>query len=159
MHFHAEPMKPARSLDLCNCFGVRQAARRITRLYEKHFAPVHLTSAQFSILVALRQQPHPTMNALAVEMGMDRTTLLRAIRPLQRKQLVLSKRRSQDTRQLLFSLSAGGRRKLDAATPLWEAAQAEFEAQVGATRAARLRHDLLQAAPEPAQENTKRVPV
>jgi DNA-binding MarR family transcriptional regulator len=142
-------MKAARSLGLCNCFTVRQAARRITRLYEKHLAAVQLTSAQFSILVLLGEQPQMTMNVLAAQMGMDRTTLLRAIKPLQREQLLLSQRSSEDPRQLLFSLSAAGKRKLEAGTPLWEAAQAEFEAQVGAARAARLRRDLLQAVPHP----------
>lgn len=57
----------------------------------------------------------------------------------------LSQRSSEDPRQLLFSLSVAGKRKLEAGTPLWEAAQAEFEAHVGAARAARLRRDLLQA--------------
>jgi DNA-binding MarR family transcriptional regulator len=135
------------SLDLCNCFTVRQAARRITRLYEKHLAPAQLTSAQFSILAALGEQPQMTMNTLAAAMGMDRTTLLRAIKPLQRDQLLLSQRGSADPRQLLLSLSAAGRRKLEAAMRFWEAAQAEFEAQVGPARAARMRRDLLQAVP------------
>jgi DNA-binding MarR family transcriptional regulator len=135
------------SLDLCNCFTVRQAARRITRLYEKHLAPAQLTSAQFSILAALGEQPQMTMSSLAAVMGMDRTTLLRAIKPLQRDQLLLSQRGSEDPRQLLLSLSAAGRRKLEAAMRLWEGAQAEFEAQVGPARAARMRRDLLQAVP------------
>jgi DNA-binding MarR family transcriptional regulator len=144
MHIYSRNM---RSLDLCNCFTVRQAARRITRLYEKHLAPVHLTSAQFSILAALGEEPQMTMNTLADAMGMDRTTLLRAIKPLQRDQLLLSQRGSEDPRQLLLSLSAAGKRKLEAGIRLWEAAQAEFETQVGAARAARMRRDLLQAVP------------
>src|SRR5215475_5555337 len=105
-------MKQVHALELCNCFTVRQAARRITRLYEKHLAAVQLTSAQFSILVLLAEQPQITMSALAAGMGMDRTTLLRAIKPLQREQLLLSQRSPEDPRQLLFSLSAAGRRKL-----------------------------------------------
>ena len=110
-------------------------------------APAQLTSAQFSILAALGEQPQMTMSSLAAVMGMDRTTLLRAIKPLQRDQLLLSQRGSADPRQLLLSLSAAGRRKLEAAMRLWEGAQAEFEAQVGAARAARMRRDLLQALP------------
>ena len=42
-----------------------------------------------------------------------------------------------------FSLTAAGRTKLKAAMTRWMSAQQEFEAQVGPTRAARIRTDLL----------------
>jgi len=38
-------------LNLCNCFATRQAARHVTRLYERHLAGADVTSAQYSILV------------------------------------------------------------------------------------------------------------
>jgi len=139
-------MKVPDSLEDCYCFAARQAARRITRLYEKHLAPVRLTSAQFSIMGLLWHRPELTMTELAKAMAMDRTTLLRAVQPLKRDRLVVSKTSESDPRQLLFSLSEPGRRKIEAATRLWHNAQAEFEAQMGATRAARIRRDLLEPA-------------
>jgi len=133
-------------LDACNCFATRQAARHITRLYERHLSGAQLTSAQFSILVLLDEKPDVTMNELARALVMDRTTLLRATRPLQREGLVRKERSANDTRQLVFSLSPAGQRNLRHAMRLWQDAQTEFEAQVGSDHAARLRRELLTLA-------------
>ena|SRR5579859_7202512 len=138
-------MKLPTSPDECYCFAARQAARRITRLYEKHLAPVELTSAQFSILMLLKHHPGLGMNALAAEMAMDRTTLLRALQPLKRDRLVMSHPSETDSRQVLFSLTEPGQRKVEAAIRLWQKAQAEFEAEVGSARATRMRRDLLES--------------
>ncbi len=87
------------------------------------------------------------MMELAQVLGMDRTTLLRALKPLQREHLLETRRNAEDARQLGLSLSATGRRKLKEGTRLWQDAQREFEAQVGSERAARLRRELV-ALPE-----------
>jgi DNA-binding MarR family transcriptional regulator len=124
---------------------MRQAARHVTRLYEKHLAEADLTSAQFSILVVVDQKRHASMSELADALVMDRTTLLRAVKPLQRDGLVAAKRGEGvgDPRQVSFSLTSAGRNRLKAAMVCWMSAQQEFEAQVGPARAARLRSELL----------------
>jgi DNA-binding MarR family transcriptional regulator len=140
-------MRESSRLDLCNCFATRQAARHITRLYEKHLAEADVTSAQFSILVVLDEKRRASMSEMADVLVMDRTTLLRAVKPLQRDGFVTAKRGDGDgegdPRQMSFSLSAAGRNKLKDAMRRWMSAQQEFEAQVGPTRAARMRSDLL----------------
>ena len=83
------------------------------------------------------------MNGLAKLLLMDRTTLLRALKPLQRWALLNARPSIDDARQLMWSLSPAGERKLKHAMSLWQDAQREFEAQVGSTRAARMRRDLL----------------
>ncbi len=130
----------------CNCFAVRQAARHVTKLYERHLADAQLTSAQFSILGALAEGQPMTMADLASILVMDRTTLLRAMKPLQREDLLKSTSSPADPRQLVFSLSPAGLRKLKEALPLWNKAQQEFEAEVGEREAARLRRSLLSLA-------------
>lgn len=139
-------MKAAKALSLCNCFAVRQAARQVTRQYERYFAQADLTSAQFSILVALSEEGPMTMLDLAKVLVMDRTTLLRAMKPLQRADLLRSAASDADPRQLVFALSPAGERKLKQALPLWAKAQQEFEAGMGAREAARLRSALLALA-------------
>lgn len=139
-------MKASKALSLCNCFAVRQAARQVTRQYERYFAQADLTSAQFSILVALSEQGPMTMLDLATVLVMDRTTLLRAMKPLQREQLLRSAASDADPRQLVFALSPAGERKLKQAMPLWAKAQEEFEAGMGTREAARLRSALLALA-------------
>jgi DNA-binding MarR family transcriptional regulator len=133
-------------LEACNCFAARQAARHLTKLYERHLAGAELTSAQFSILVAVDEAGEMTMTELAAALVMDRTTLLRAIKPLQRDELMVSRPSTDDVRRLVFSLSATGVRRLKKAMPLWLAAQQEFETAVGAAEAARLRRDLIALA-------------
>ena len=130
------------SAELCNCFAVRQAARRITRLYERHLSETGLTSAQFSILVTVGEREGITMAELAEAMGMDRTTLLRALKPLTRPGWVRASK-GDAPRQLHLSLTAPGRRQQALAAQRWQAAQHEFENEVGRERAARLRRDLL----------------
>ena len=77
---------------------------------------------------------------------MDRTTLLRALKPLQEEALVVSQRSTEDPRRLSFSLSAGGVRRLKKGFALWSNAQQEFEAVVGSGEAARMRRELLALA-------------
>src|SRR5215469_5358744 len=113
------------ALSLCNCFAVRQAARQVTRLYERHLGKVQLTSAQFSILAVLGEAGRMTMAGLAKVLVMDRTTLLRAMKPLQREELLKSAASDTDPRQLVFTLSSAGERKLKQAIPLWLEAQEE----------------------------------
>jgi len=133
-------------LELCNCFAARQASRHLTRLYERHLKGAELTSAQFSILVALEEAGEMTMHELAKALVMDRTTLLRAIKPLQREELVVSKPSEDDARRLVFSLSAAGVRRLKKALALWFNAQQELEAAIGSDDAARLRRELFALA-------------
>jgi DNA-binding MarR family transcriptional regulator len=130
------------STELCNCFAVRQAARRITRLYERHLAEVELTSAQFSILVAIQETDGITMSELAGTLGMERTTLVRALKPLERRHWIRTSK-GPTPRQLHLSLTPSGVRQKVLAEQHWQAAQSEFERVVGPDRAERMRLELL----------------
>jgi DNA-binding MarR family transcriptional regulator len=136
-------MKPATRQQLCNCFAIRQAARHVTRLYERHLSAAGLTSAQFSLLAVLDETGGMSMLELASALVMDRTTLLRAMKPLQREELLKSAPGPNDPRQLVFTLTSAGGRRFKQALPLWMKAQEEFEAEVGAQDAARIREELL----------------
>jgi hypothetical protein len=74
----------------CNCFAIRQAARFVSQLYERHVSQAGVTAAQFTLLAAISKNPGVTMAELADAMVMDRTTLLRALKPMQRDALVSS---------------------------------------------------------------------
>jgi len=139
-------MKTLTRLSGCNCFAARQAARHLTRLYERHLSEAGLTSAQFSILATVDEAQEMTMAELVDALVMDRTTLLRALKPLQREELVNTRPSTEDARQLVYALTAAGLRKLKQAFPLWAKAQSELEADVGAAAAARMRRELLALA-------------
>jgi DNA-binding MarR family transcriptional regulator len=55
-----------------DCFAVRQAARHISKLYERHLCKVGITPTQFSILSMLNRHPKSTMIQLADALVTDR---------------------------------------------------------------------------------------
>jgi len=132
------------SYDECNCFALRQAARHVTQIYERHLGQVGLTAAQFTILAKLARKPKLTMLDLADSMVMDRTTLVRAMKPLQRDGLVITESAEHDGRTYEFSLSELGETTFDQAAIAWRAAQDEFESKFGRARAKALRAELFE---------------
>jgi DNA-binding MarR family transcriptional regulator len=125
--------------EVCNCFAVRSAARHVTQLYDQMLAPSGLRATQYAILYRLKQFGPLTINALAEQMVMDRTTLGRNILPLARDALIRIEPAPSDRRAKEIRLTAAGEKRLEAARKGWSAAQARFEAAFGAKRAADLR--------------------
>lgn len=126
----------------CNCLAIRQAARQVTQLYDRHLAAAGLRSTQYSILSKLGRLGPLSVNALAASMAMDRTTLGRAIRPLQRDKLLTVAADESDARTRVIRLTAAGEERLKSASARWRAAQREFEAAYGSDNAAKLRASL-----------------
>lgn len=126
----------------CNCLALRQAARAATQLYDRHLAPAGVRTTQFSVLVNLGRLGPMTINGLAAEMVVDRTTLGRNILPLERDGLIAIRQGATDKRRKELELTAAGTERLRRAAKLWANAQKEFEAQFGVERAAGLRMEL-----------------
>ncbi|MGS0891858.1 MarR family winged helix-turn-helix transcriptional regulator [Burkholderia stagnalis] len=126
----------------CHCLALRQATRFVTQLYERHLAPVGVTPAQFSIMAILTHRPGMLMSELADYLVMDRTTLLRALKPLQRDGFVAAAASEHDARAHALSLTKTGERTYAQAKAAWRAAQEEFETQFGRDRAKALRGEL-----------------
>lgn len=125
-----------------DCFAVRQAARHISQLYERHLSEAGITPTQFSILSALGRGSSLTMVELAQAMVMDRTTLVRVLGRLLRSGFVANEPDEQGKRRLRLVLTSSGHAKLEEATVRWRAAQDEFERKFGPQQAAYLRREL-----------------
>jgi DNA-binding MarR family transcriptional regulator len=123
----------------CNCLAVRQAARHITQFYDELLAPSGLRTTQFSILARLRQLGPMTINALAQQLVMDRTTLGRNILPLARDGLIAVEPGKRDKRSKTLRLTEAGAGRFRSATKAWVQAQRQFETAFGAERAAEMR--------------------
>jgi DNA-binding MarR family transcriptional regulator len=123
----------------CNCFVVRSAARHVTQLYDQFLAPVGLHVTQFSILAKLKRLGPMTINALAKEMVMDRTTLGRNVLPLERDGLIKIEASATDGRAKELHLTRAGEKRLLAGREAWAQAQARFDDRFGAKRAAEFR--------------------
>jgi DNA-binding MarR family transcriptional regulator len=123
----------------CNCLAVRQAARHITQFYDQLLAPSGLRTTQFSILAKLRRLGPMTINALAAEMGMDRTTLGRNILPLERDGLIAVEQGSRDRRSKELRVTEAGEARFRGGMKGWAQAQRQFEKAFGAKRTADMR--------------------
>jgi DNA-binding MarR family transcriptional regulator len=132
---------PALEPVTCNCLAIRQAARQVTQLYDRHLAAEGLRATQYSILAKLSRLGPLSINELAGMMVMDRTTLGRAVRPLERDGLVAIGP-GRDGRTRALGLTPAGTRRLKAATARWREAQRQFETAYGMTEAAALRSAL-----------------
>ena len=128
---------------LCHCQALRQAARRVSALYDAAMAPLGLRVSQFGILSRLRSGGPRGIQALAAELAMDRTTLGRNIRPLERDGLLAAIPDPDDKRARLLSLTPAGGALVARAMPAWWEAQAAYEALYGAEPAATLRAALV----------------
>lgn len=131
------------SSDTDDCFAVRQAARHISKLYERHLSRAGITPTQFSILNALCNTPHTTMIRLADALVMDRTTLVRVLKPLLRDGFVSTlPDHDRSDRRMRVALTETGLEKLHQAMVHWRAAQTAFEQTFGPAQAAHLRSEL-----------------
>jgi DNA-binding MarR family transcriptional regulator len=106
----------------CRCLAARRYARAVTRLFEARLRPHGLRATQFSVLAALTLKGPTALGELAALLGLDRTTLTRVAAVLERRSWIAAGR-TRDARNHLLRITAGGRRKLDAAFPAWEDGQ------------------------------------
>ena len=126
----------------CNCLAMRQAARHVTQFYDQCLAPTGLRTTQFSILAKLQRLGPLSINALAGELVMDRTTLGRTMLPLERDGLIDIRNAASDRRSKELHLTQAGADRLRAALKQWHQAQQRFEAAFGSKRASTLRKEL-----------------
>jgi DNA-binding MarR family transcriptional regulator len=133
------PLETRSAARECNCLAVRQAARHVTQFYDRFLALAGLRTTQFSILARLRRRGPMTINALAADMVMDRTTLGRNILPLERDGLVRIEPAASDRRSKEIHVTRRGEKRLETAASAWAEAQARFETAFGRARASDLR--------------------
>ena len=119
----------------CACSPLRRLTRRITAIYDHHLAGDDITISQFSLLSWIgRKGPIPNLR-LATEMGMERSTLSRTLKPLMQAGWVetteLAATESFDKRSFALILTPAGKAKRAAAYPHWQQAQDEINALLG----------------------------
>lgn len=117
----------------CACFNLRRAARLVTQKYDQALKETGLTANQLSILIAAYDEGGRTISKLAKILGMERTTLTRNVSILERLGLlrVVSGR---DKRERRVVITPTGQEKLQQAAPLWQKAQDDMLALVGADK-------------------------
>lgn len=114
--------------DSCLCLHVQRAARALARRFDEALRPLGLTNGQFSLMMALNRPDPPGMGAVASLLAMDRTTLTAALKPLERRGLVVVMVDAADRRGRRLALTPAGRRGLARAVPIWQRTHATIEA-------------------------------
>ena len=124
----------------CSAAALRMAARRLSQFYDAYLAPEDLKVSQYSVLsvAARRRELPPTVNELADELCMDRSTLGHNLRPLERDGFVVLEADKGDRRVRRVVLTDLGRAKREACRKLWALAQGHFEEAFGKGRAEEL---------------------
>ncbi len=135
----AEYLEPAQE---CVCFNIRKSARVITQLYEDALRPTGLRATQFSLLVATRVIGTATINGLAKSLVMDRTTLTRNMKPLEKQGFIRIMPGKEDRREREVTLTLAGQNILSEALPLWKTVQQSVAKTLGQGRVTRLMKDL-----------------
>ncbi len=114
----------------CLCTSLRQAALAATRFYDGALQSTGLKITMFRLLRRIGESGAPTMTGLAEIVQLDRSTLGRNLRVLERLGLVrLSE--GEDERTRTIELTTAGLKKLQAALPLWASAQRRMKKRLG----------------------------
>jgi len=115
----------------CFCLASRQAARKITRLYDSYMQKSGIRATQFTILSQLMLRGEMPIGKLADILGMERTTLTRNLTPLERKKWI-SIKAGDDPRSRMIGITAPGRGIVRRGFAHWSEAQAHVGKMLGA---------------------------
>ncbi len=124
----------------CACFKLRSAARAVTRAYDKALQPLGIKATQFTLLNAIGITAPVSISVLAEKLSMDRTTLTRNLRPLEKHTWITSV--AGQGRTVELALTEAGRALLEAAKPRWVEAQAKLVGTLPAKTWAALKNTL-----------------
>lgn len=103
----------------CICLRVQRASRAVGRRFDNAFRGLGLTNWQFTLLISLESIEWPSVNELATELAMDRTTMTRNLRVLERRGLLAIGTDASDGRVRRVSLTPQGRALLARAVERW----------------------------------------
>jgi DNA-binding MarR family transcriptional regulator len=126
-------MKPKTRKELlaeCACFDLRKATRAVSRMYDEFLRDRGLNITQFTLLRLIRTEKELSISTLGRYMAMDRTSITRALVPLERDGLIDS-RPGADKRIRIVSVTSRGRKLVENAEPEWHKAQEALMEIVG----------------------------
>ena len=114
----------------CFCLASRQAARKITRLYDRTMQQSGIRVTQFTILSQLMLRGEMPIGKLAGILGMERTTLTRNLTLLEGRKWI-SIKPGDDPRSRIVAITGQGRGVVRRVFPYWSKAQAHVGKMLG----------------------------
>jgi DNA-binding MarR family transcriptional regulator len=133
------------AMENCVCFNLRWVTRVVTQFYDAEMRRHGIRPTQGSILASLQAKDSWTMAELSDWLGMERTTLVRNLRPLQRDGFVEVGGGGRGN-LVELAITAKGRKQVDKLTPAWRSAQSAVVKTLGEKRWSAVLSDLETAA-------------
>src|SRR6266436_2450941 len=116
---------------VCTCTTVRHAAQTLTEVYDRVLAPSGLKITQYMLLQSiLSGGREKSITGLAQQVGMDRSTIGRNLRVLERDGFVALDV-GNDRREHMVRVTEKGRQAVACALPLWQKAQSMIAQALG----------------------------
>ena len=140
----------AKELDMsavenCVCFNLRWVTRKVTQFYDAEMRRHGIRPTQGTVLASLNARESWNMAELTDWLGMERTTLVRNLRPLQRDGLVQAVGGGRGNRVEL-AITTKGRKQIAKLAPAWRSAQTAAVKTLGKKRWSAILSDLETAA-------------
>jgi DNA-binding MarR family transcriptional regulator len=123
--------------DTCHCILLRKASRKLSSYYDEALAPLGINIGQFSLLRNIKRLQPVSLTELATKVELDRSTVGRNTKVLERMGLVTIGH-GDDQREALLSLTEQGSELLARGAPLWDGVQDDIEARLGAEKTRQL---------------------
>ena len=114
---------------VCACATARHVARTLTQLYDTALRDTGLEAPQFALLMAIDQIGQCNQSALGERYALDKTTVSRNVKWLERRGWVQASI-GENRRERELILTAEGRKRLTAARPKWRTAQALLRSEM-----------------------------
>ena len=121
----------------CVAFNLRKSARVVGRLYEQEMRDAPIKGPLFSLLAIINKRGAATITGLAKDIGLDRTTLTRNLKPLEKRGLI--RIAQKEKRSKVVSLLPKGEAALRESLIRWRKAQDKVVRALGEDRWTRMR--------------------
>lgn len=115
---------------VCNCINLRRSSQALTEVYDEILSPSGLKVSQYLLLMNVKRLGPVSVSSLASEIRLDRTTIVRNLKPLEEKGFIIDVA-EKGARNRQLKLTDSGLEILKIARPLWLEAQNFIEQYLG----------------------------
>lgn len=126
--------------DECYCLMLRNITSLIKKIYNKNFQILEITNEQFTILEHIQYLGPISVTDLSKKIKIDRTTLSRNLKVLEKNKLIEDNNFNSRSRQII--LSREGKTTIKKAEEIWEKIQKEIETTLGTEKLENIKETL-----------------
>lgn len=127
----------------CHCINLRRAANAVSQYYDRIMRPAGLTVNQYSILSSIHKIEPCSVTDLAEKTRLDRTTLVRNLKPMFAAEWIMDEANPGNRRNRL-RITEKGFERMQAGKQCWQTAQDNLQQKIGRESLAALAGTLLE---------------